>query len=155
MFLNLGTDTYIQMQNGVAAGSSNVTVGPVAIGNGFDSIMIIAPITALVANSVVSLVAQDGNLSNGGDAANITIANGANVCTPPATLVANDANSFLWLDVIRPAGACITAILQRATQNATPGPFFFISYNSKSRPTTQPAVVPNGAIAGGVFLAAT
>jgi uncharacterized Zn-binding protein involved in type VI secretion len=125
--------------NAVAAGNGDTQTSSTFAMDGFDSVCVVAELGPVVDAAVATLRVQDGSLSNGSDAANIS---GASAALTGAT----SSNTNLVVDVQRPQTEYITVTLQRATQNITINGITAYLYNAKNVPVTQPASVSASAI---------
>lgn len=134
MRLNLLKDAKIvKAFNGAGAGTSTQTSNTIDV-SGFDSVLVLADLGAVVDTSALVLALQDGALANGSDAANISGAN--------CSLTGNSSNNVqLALDVQLPQSRYVTATLARGTANATINSITMILYNAKSKPVTQPSTI--------------
>jgi len=120
-----------RVSNAVAAGSTDANGTGVDMA-GFDGVLFIAALGAIVATGVQGLKAQastdDGSTDTYGDLA--------------GTLVAaadTDDNKLLMLDVIAPTKQWVRPVVERATANATIDGVVAIQYGAANKPTTQDA----------------
>ncbi len=135
MFLNmLKACKIVRIKNQVAAGGSDTQTSSTIDAAGFDSVMVVADLDLVVDAAVLTLRVQDGAVSNGSDAANIT---GASAVLTAST----SSNTSIVVDVQKFQARYITATLQRATQNATIDCITAYLYNAKGQPVTQPATI--------------
>lgn len=135
MFRNMLKDTKIvRIMNAVSAGTTDTQTSSTFAMDGFDSVCVVAELGPVVDAAVATLRVQDGSVSNGSDAANISGASAA-------LTASSSSNTNLVVDVQRPASEYITVTLQRATQNVTINGITAYLYNTKNLPVTQPASV--------------
>lgn len=134
MRLNLLKDCkVVKCGNGNVANTGTVTSSTVDA-SGFDSCLVLADLAAVVDNAVATLALQDGALSNGSDATNISGAN----C---AFTASSSNNVQMLLDVQLPQSRYLTVTLGRATQNITVNSLTLLLYNAKSKAVTQPTTI--------------
>ncbi len=127
---NLSKDVKItRVLNAVAAGTSNQNGSAVDM-SGFDGVMFIASFGTLTATQVTSLKAQQGNLSNMSDAADLA---GTNV----GPLADGDSNKALVLDVYRPTDRYVRPVVVRGTANAVIDSVIAIQYRGRKMPVVQ------------------
>jgi hypothetical protein len=130
---NMLTDAkWTKVSNGAAAGTTAVNSTHVDM-TGFDAVMFLADLAAVVDGCILSLQAQDGALANDSDQANIT-----NAVTPTFT-AATSSNTAMILDVVEPQKQFVRVVLNRTTQNATVNSIWAVQYRTKVKPTVQPA----------------
>ncbi len=135
MFSNFLKDVKIvRIKGPVTAGTTDTQTSSTIAMDGFDSVCVVAELGAVVDAAVATLRVQDGALSNGSDAANIS---GASAALTAST----SSNTQIAVDVQKPQAEYITATLQRATQNVTINCITAYLYNAKNKPVTQPSTV--------------
>ncbi len=148
----LTTFKWTKVSNGAAAGTGTGTGSTLAM-DGFDSVLFLADLGAVVDSAVAQLTAQDGALSNGSDAANITDA-GNNTVQVNIT-ASGSSNGALMLDVHRPLSRYVTPILGRTLGNITVNSIWAVQYNAGKNVTIPIAQPAASVLKSGTFLAAT
>ena len=139
MFLNLlKCSKIVKAGNGNAAAQTLVTSSTVLM-DGYDSVMCIVDLAAVVDGAVMTLQAQDGALANGSDAANI-----AGAATAAFT-GATSSNGQIVLDLQKPLKEYVTFTFARTAQNVTVNSITMILYNARNKPTVQPTTVLSSA----------
>lgn len=127
---NLLRDVKItRVMNAVAAGTSAQN-GSVVDMSGWDGVMFVAALGALTATQVTSLKAQQGQVSNLSDAADL-----AGTLVGP--LADGDGNKCLVLDIYRPQERYVRPVVNRATANAVIDGVIAIQYRGRKTPVTQ------------------
>lgn len=133
-----------------AAGTSAITAGTVDMA-GYDGIMAIIPLGAIVTGAVTSLKWQQGQQSGMGDAADLLASGQA--------ILDSDDNKLVYTDLLRPTERYVRVVISRATQNATIGGVIYLKYRSRKRPVTHGTNVSgeqlNGIIEGLATLSST
>lgn len=135
MFLNLLKDAKIvKAHNGAAAGTSAQTSSTIDTA-GYNSALIVGDLGTVTDGSILSLKAQQGDASNGSDAADITGATTGNITA------ATSSNTVLIVDLQNMLKRYLTVVLGRTTQNAVLNTIVIILYNANTKPVTQPTTV--------------
>ncbi len=135
MFLNFLKAVKIVRSSPITTGGNGDTItGTTVDAAGFDSACVVAELGPVTDAAVATLRVQDGALSNGSDAANIS---GASAVLTAAT----SSNTQIVVDVVKPMLRYITPTLQRATQNIAINSITVYLYNAKTVPVTQPSTV--------------
>lgn len=120
--------------NAVSAGTSTQTLTSIDM-SGYDAITVACDLGTVTDGSVLNLKLQTGAQSNGSDAADVTGATTGNITA------STSSNKILAVDLIRPTGRYVTAVLARGTQNAAINCFVALLYRAKSVPVTQGSTV--------------
>lgn len=110
-----------------AAGTSAITSSAVDTA-GYDGVLFIIPLGAIVSGAVTSLKVQQCDTS-GGSYADLTGTN--------QTIADTDDDKVLYVDVFRPVEQFLKVVVSRATQNATIGGIIAIRYNAGVRPASH------------------
>lgn len=129
--MNLGQNVKItRVMNAVAAGTSvqNSSVIDMA---GYDGVLFVLALGTLTATAVTGLKAQQGQVSNLSDAADLA---GSLVSVPDTA-----SNKIALLDVARPQERYVRAVVNRATANAVIDSVIAIQYKGDRRPSIHDA----------------
>lgn len=118
-----------RVMNAVAAGISNQN-GATLDMSGWDGVLFVAALGTLTATQVTSLKAQQGQVSNLSDAADLL---GTNV----GPLADGDSNKCLALDIYRPTERYVRCVVVRGTANAVIDSVMAIQYRGRKMPVTQ------------------
>lgn len=110
-----------------AAGTSAITSSAVDTA-GYDGVLFIVPVGAIVSGAVTSLKVQQCDTS-GGSYADLTGTN--------QTIADTDDDKLFYVDVFQPKEQFLKLVVSRATQNATIGGIIALRYNAGSRPASQ------------------
>lgn len=111
-----------------AAGTSAITGSTIDM-QGFDGVLAIVPLGAIVTGAVTSIKWQQGQQSGMGDAADL-LASGQYILD-------SDDNKLLYSDLAKPQERYVRLIVSRATQNATIGGVIYVKYRARRLPTTH------------------
>lgn len=134
----------VKIHNGSGAGTTLVTSGSAVDTAGYDGVMIVADLAAVVDNCVLTLtpLTVATNTTSGGTA----VSN----ATTAAFTAATSSNAQLVCDVYKPAARYVYATLARTTQNATVNSITAFLYRARSMPVTQPSTVVATKIGGSI-----
>jgi len=119
--------------SGVAAGTGNQT-GSVIDMSGFEGVQFVALFGALTPGQVTSLKAQQGNLADGSDMADLA-------GSAHAALADTDGNKCLVTDVFRPQKRYVRAVVTRGTANAVIDGVIALQYSPRVKPVTNDSTV--------------
>lgn len=115
----------VRVSAAVAAGSADSN-GTAVDMQGYDGVVFVASIGAIVTGAVASLKAQQGAQAGGGDAADLA---GTSV------VIADDQDGkCAILDIYRPTDRYVRPVVMRATQNVTIDSVVAILYNGRKAP---------------------
>lgn len=128
----INEDKVIRVSNAVAAGTSTVDSDPVDA-TGAESVEFLVCWGAIVSGGVQSVKAQQGQVANMSDAADL-----ANTAQAVAD---TDDNKVTRMEVIRPQEKYLRARVLRATQNSAIDAIIAILRFPKVRPIVQDATV--------------
>jgi len=119
--------------SGVAAGTGNQT-GSVIDMSGFEGVQFVALFGALTPGQVTSLKAQQGNLADGSDMADLA-------GSAHAALADTDGNKCLVTDIFRPQKRYVRAVVTRGTANAVIDGVIALQYSPRVKPATNDSTV--------------
>lgn len=122
-----------RVSNAVAAGTTDVNTTVLDM-SGFDCVYWEALFGTLTATQVTLIKAQQGDLADGSDAADITGA-------ATAALADADSNKALVLEVIRPQKRFVRLVVDRGTANAVIDGVMGIQYHSMKQPEADDSTV--------------
>src|ERR1043166_376671 len=142
MLSNAGLLEMVEVRHiSTRAAAGTTTITPTSIDmKGYDAICVIADFDAVVDGAQPVLKLQQGDQSNGSDAADLKDPAGNTIQTDAVT-AATSSNTMLMTEAIRPSKRYVTPVLTRATQNVTVNCLIAILYRAASVPTTQGATV--------------
>lgn len=124
-------EKFTRVINATAAGTSVITGSAVDM-QGFDGVVFVALFGTLTSGQVTTLGAGDSATTSGFVAITGAVT---------AALADADGTKMLVLDIFRPQKRYITAIVNRATQNAVIDGVLACQYAAKKQPTTQDTTV--------------
>lgn len=122
---------FLTISNGAAAGTSLVTSSTFDSAN-YEDVLIMAKIGTITGSGTATVQVQQGDESNGSDAADITGASA--VATGSA-----DSDQLVIVDVYKPMKRYITVTVTRATANSEVDGIFAVLKNARSMPVSQDA----------------
>lgn len=115
-----------------AAGTADVTSDTIDT-QGYQGIMFIVPMGAIVSGAVTSIKVQQGTASNMSDAADLA---------GSAQTIADTADdTTFYTDIYRPTERYVRLIVDRGTQNATVGGIIALLYEPRVAPVTHGTTV--------------
>lgn len=131
--MNLGRNIKItRVANSAAAGTSAVTCSTLDMA-GFEGVLFIAAFGDLSNGAVTGIKAQQGQLANMGDAADLA--------GTAIAIADTDDNKVLALEVYRPRERYVRAIVTRGTANAVLDGVIAIQYGAAEAPTSHDSTV--------------
>jgi hypothetical protein len=134
--MQLSKHTKLQrVENAVAAGTTAVESDVVDVA-GYEGVMFVIALGAIVSGAVTSAKAQQGAASDLSDAADLL---GTSV-----TIADTDDNKLVYLDVNQPRERYVRCLVSRATQNATVDGITAILYGARVVPTTHDSATVAG-----------
>ncbi|MBX3056921.1 MAG: hypothetical protein KF770_10655 [Anaerolineae bacterium] len=113
-----------------AAGATAINGNRVDM-QGYEGVMFVCVMGAIVTNAVTSLKAQQGNSSSGPT----NLADAADLLGTGMTIADDDDGQVFVLDIYRPLERYVRPVVSRATQNATVQTCLAIQYGARSRAT--------------------
>jgi hypothetical protein len=122
----------VRVSNAVAAGTTTIN-GTAVDMTGYDGVMFLVLLGAIVSGAATSLKAQQGAASDGGDAADLA---GTGI-----TIGDTDDNKIVALDIYRPQNRYVRPVVLRATQNATVDGIIAVLYNGRVKPAVVDATL--------------
>lgn len=122
----------VRVSNAVAAGTTAVN-GTAVDMTGYEGVIFLVHLGAIVSGAATSLKAQQGAVSDGSDAADLA---GTNI-----TIADTDDNKIVALELYRPTGQYVRPVVSRATQNATVDSITAILYNGRVKPAVIDATL--------------
>lgn len=111
-----------------AAGTTDIT-GTVIDMLGFEGVLMIVRMGAITANAVTSIKAQQGQLSNGGDLADLA--------GTAQTIADTDDEKVYYIDVFRPQERYVAVFVDRGTANAVVSSAVYLQYGARKEPVTH------------------
>ncbi|MBI5035571.1 MAG: hypothetical protein HZB51_34195 [Chloroflexi bacterium] len=114
------------------AGATDIN-GAVCDMSGYDSVAMLVCFGAITAGAVTSIKAQQGALSNGTDMADLE--------DTAQTVADDDDEQMFIIDLHRPKEEYVRVTVDRGTQNAVVTEAWYILYNGRQHPVTQPTGV--------------
>lgn len=131
--MNIGKNIKVtRVLNAVAAGTT-VQNSSVLDMSGFDGVVFIGAVGALLAGAVTGLKAQQGQAANLSDAADLE----GSLASIPDT----GSNGMAIVDIYRPQERYVRAVFNRAVATAVLDGIIAIQYKGSKAPTTQDATV--------------
>lgn len=113
-----------------AAGTTAINGNRVDM-QGFEGVMFVCVMGAIVANAVTSIKAQQGNTSSGPT----NLSDAADLAGTGQTIADDDDGQIFVIDINRPLDRYVRPVVSRATQNATVQTCLAIQYRPRSRAT--------------------
>lgn len=130
--MQLETMKVVRVSNAVAAGQTAVN-GTAVDMRGFETVVFLVALGAIVSGAATSVKAQQGAASNGSDAADLA---GTGI-----TVADTDDNLVVALEVHRPTDRYVRPVVLRATQNVTVDGIVAILFNGRKAPIALDATV--------------
>jgi len=96
---------------------------------GFDSVFMQVRMGVITAAAVTSIKAQQGDLADGSDMADLL---GTNIL-----VAADDDNQIFGIDLVKPSKRYVQLYVDRATQNAVVSSATYLQYGASKVPITQ------------------
>lgn len=133
----------IKISNGASAGTSavNGTAVDMQQDGGYDGVAFVADLGTVVDACVLTLTPQQGEVSDGSDAAAISGAATA------AITASTSSNKLMVTDTFRPTGRYVRPQLTRTAQNATVNTMLALLYRARSLPVSADSSVLGSKIA--------
>jgi hypothetical protein len=128
----LGEHKVTRLSNAVAAGTTDVNATHVDM-SGYEGVVFVAALGTLTATAATGMHAQQGQLSDDSDMADLA--------GTQLNMVDTEDNKLLVLEVVHPEERYVRPVLDRATANAVIDGIIAIQYGGKKAPETQPASV--------------
>lgn len=122
-----------RVSNAVAAGTTDINTTVLDM-QGFESVEWVASFGALTATQVTLIKAQQGDLSDGSDAADITGA-------ATAALADADSNKCLRLEIVRPTKRYVRCVVDRGTANAVVDGVVAVQHHAHKQPVSDDSTV--------------
>ena len=117
-----------KLNDATAAGTSAINSGIVDMA-GFDGVVFLTSTGTILATGTATIKAQQGQVSNLSDAADLAGTSQAFVDT--------DDNKSVAIDIKRPNERYLRCVIERAVANSDWGPIWAIQYRTRKLPVTQ------------------
>lgn len=131
--MNIGKQIKItRVSNAVAAGLTAVNCSALDM-SGWDGVVFVAQFGAITATGVQGLKAQQGQVSN--------LSDGADLAGSLASVLDTGSNKAAVVDVYRPQERYVRAVVARATANAVIDSVIAIQYKGRKAPVTEDTTV--------------
>jgi hypothetical protein len=110
------------------AGTLDIT-GSILDMQGYEGVLMVVRFGTITAGAVTSIKAQQGNLSNLGDAADLE-GTGQDIAD-------SDDDETFYIDLVKPTKRYVRLYVDRGTQNAVVAGANYIQYGSRKKPPTH------------------